>query len=310
MAPQVWLITGATSGIGAALVDHLIARGDKVIASGRKVQERLGHLQSERLALLELDITANFDEIQTKVKKAWGIFGNIDVLMNNAGMSIMKSLEESDEALVNTVFQVNLFGHMRVTRATLPFLRAQGHGCIAFTSSGTSWAPIPFMTLYASSKAALSSYAEGLHKEVRHSGIRCVSFECGGFPTNLGQSRDSAAEFGSTGRAIDGYTALFNSMVTKFMTDPMVLMPGDVSKAAATIDDVINGNNLAAGKPWVARVAIGSDGIVWAQQRCKEMQDLLEAWKDVSCSTDREGATGAGALEVMHEYITILETGH
>ncbi|KAJ3519488.1 hypothetical protein NM208_g14109 [Fusarium decemcellulare] len=96
MAPQVWLITGSTSGIGAALIDHLIARGDKVIASGRKVQERLGHLQSERLALLELDITADLTEIQTKIRKAWDIFGNIDVLMNNAGMSALKSVEESE----------------------------------------------------------------------------------------------------------------------------------------------------------------------------------------------------------------------
>ncbi|KAF4466238.1 3-oxoacyl-(acyl-carrier-) reductase [Fusarium albosuccineum] len=310
MAPQVWLITGATSGIGAALVDHLLARGDKVIASGRKVQERLGHLQSERLALLELDITADLAEIQAKIKKAWDIFGNIDVLMNNAGMSALKSVEESDEALINTMFQVNLFGHMRVTQAILPLLRAQGHGCIAFTSSGTAWAAIPFMTLYASSKAALSSYAEGLHKEVRPLGIRCVAFECGGFPTSLGQPRDSSAGFGSIGSAIEGYATPLNSLLTKMMKNAMDLMPGDLSKAATTIGDVVKRENLAAGKPRAVRVAIGSDGTGWAQQKCEEMQKLLKDWKDISRSTDRDGTTGAEALEVMHEYITIVETEH
>ncbi|KAJ3549011.1 hypothetical protein NM208_g730 [Fusarium decemcellulare] len=76
-------------------------------------------------------------------------------------------------------------------------------------------------------------------------------------------------------------------------TNAMVLMLGDLSKAAATIGDVVKRENLAAGKPWAVRVAIGSDGVGWAQQ-----------------STDRDGTTGAEALEVMHEYITIVDTEH
>jgi NADP-dependent 3-hydroxy acid dehydrogenase YdfG len=95
MAPLVWLVTGSTSGIGAALIEHIIARGDSVIASGRKVEEKLGHLKSDKLALLELDITESAVEISTQINKAWNIFGHIDVLMNNAGMSAMKSAEEA-----------------------------------------------------------------------------------------------------------------------------------------------------------------------------------------------------------------------
>jgi NADP-dependent 3-hydroxy acid dehydrogenase YdfG len=96
MASLVWLVTGATSGIGAALVDHLVARGDKVIASGRRVEQRLGHLKSDNVALLELDITAAAAEISAQVNKAWSIFGHVDVLMNNAGMSSMKAAEEAE----------------------------------------------------------------------------------------------------------------------------------------------------------------------------------------------------------------------
>jgi NADP-dependent 3-hydroxy acid dehydrogenase YdfG len=96
MAPLVWLVTGTTSGIGAALVGHIIARGDKVIASGRKAEQRLGHLKSDNLAVLELDITAGRAEINAQVEKAWEIFGRIDVLMNNAGVSAMKSAEEAE----------------------------------------------------------------------------------------------------------------------------------------------------------------------------------------------------------------------
>jgi NADP-dependent 3-hydroxy acid dehydrogenase YdfG len=96
MAPLVWLVTGSTSGIGAALIEHIVSRGDKVIASGRKVEQKLGHLKSDNLALLELDITASFAEISAQINKAWNIFGHIDILMNNAGMSAMRSAEEAE----------------------------------------------------------------------------------------------------------------------------------------------------------------------------------------------------------------------
>jgi NAD(P)-dependent dehydrogenase (short-subunit alcohol dehydrogenase family) len=96
MTSQVWLVTGATSGLGAALTEALIARGDRVIASGRNVEKRLAHLHSENLALLELDITKSLDDIKSQISHAWTIFGNIDVLMNNAGMSSMRSAEEAE----------------------------------------------------------------------------------------------------------------------------------------------------------------------------------------------------------------------
>lgn len=96
MPSLIWLITGATSGIGASLVEQVVARGDRVIASGRKVQERLGHLNLEGLELLELDITSSAEEIKSQAAKAWNIFGHVDVVMNNAGMSAMKSAEEAE----------------------------------------------------------------------------------------------------------------------------------------------------------------------------------------------------------------------
>lgn len=96
MAPLIWLVTGSTSGIGAALVQNIVTRGDKVIASGRKVEERLGHLKSDNIALLELDIAAEAADIEARIKKAWAVFGHIDVLVNNAGMSAMRSAEEAE----------------------------------------------------------------------------------------------------------------------------------------------------------------------------------------------------------------------
>ncbi|CAH0021430.1 unnamed protein product [Clonostachys rhizophaga] len=288
MAPLVWMVTGSTSGIGAALVNQIIARGDKVIASGRKTEERLGHLKSDNVALLDLDITSEWPEIKAKMEKAWETFGHIDVLVNNAGTSSLKSAEDADETFINQMFQVNVFGHMKVTRAILPFLRAQGHGRIGFTSSSSEWGPIPFMSHYAASKAALSTYVESLHKEVRPLGIECVSFACGGFPTNLGQPRDSGtAGFGSEGTSIQAYQPLMADIAGMMMEDPMAFMPGDLVKLSTVLVNILSKEGLEAKLPWSVNIALGSDAFLMGKKRVEEHKIQLDRWKDVSCSTDR-----------------------
>ncbi|SPO03645.1 related to ketoreductases [Cephalotrichum gorgonifer] len=306
MAPLVWLVTGTTSGIGAALVTEIAARGDKVVASGRKVQERIGHLKSDNIALLELDITADTPTIKTKIQEAWDIFGHIDVLMNNAGMSAMKSAEESDDEFRLNMFQVNTFGPMRVTQAILPLLRSQGKGTIAFTSSSTAWTQTPFMSHYGASKAALSAYIDSLDKEVAPLGIRCVAFESGAFPTHLGQPREQAQPAPSSGPAgIAAYAPLFNDLMGTFASDMMGHMPGDVAKAAALIVDVVKREGKAQGKAWTTHVALGTDGTEAARQKCREMLQILDDWSEISASTDREGQEHV-ATKRLFKFTTIL----
>lgn len=96
MTQLIWLVTATTSGLGAALVEQLVARGDKVIATGRNAVTRLEHLKSENVAVIDLDVTAPRSEINARVKQAWEVWGRIDVLMNNAGISAPKSFEEAE----------------------------------------------------------------------------------------------------------------------------------------------------------------------------------------------------------------------
>jgi NAD(P)-dependent dehydrogenase (short-subunit alcohol dehydrogenase family) len=164
------------------------------------------------------------------------------------------------------------------------------------------------MSHYAASKAAISVYVEGLHKEVRPLGIRCIAFECGGMPTSLGQPRDtSQAGFGSSGPGISAYEPLFTSLVTKFATTPMTFMPGDPAKAAVRIVDVVRQEGLAEDKPWAVRVALGSDGMGSAKQRCEEQLELIARWEDVSTSVDRDGTDGSVANTELLEFTTVLE---
>jgi NADP-dependent 3-hydroxy acid dehydrogenase YdfG len=93
MAPLVWLVTGASAGIGAALVDEIVRRGDKVIAANRQV-DQMADRASENVSLLELDITSGSKVIASKVKEAWQIFGHIDVLVNNAGTFLLGPFED------------------------------------------------------------------------------------------------------------------------------------------------------------------------------------------------------------------------
>ncbi|EHK18536.1 uncharacterized protein TRIVIDRAFT_47359 [Trichoderma virens Gv29-8] len=297
MPQTVWLVTGTTSGIGAALVNHIISRGDKVIASGRNVEKKLGHLKSGNVALLELDVAAGKSTVEAQVKRAWEIFGHIDVLINNAGMSALKAAEDADDNYVNTMFQVNVFGQLHMSQAILPFFRAQGHGTIAFTSSGCAWGALPYLSHYCMTKAALSSFAESLHKEVSHMGINCVAFDIGGFPTRLAQPRDG--DDGAADAAVnpdevafpespvsEPYAESFGQYLGLFMPDPTWTIPGDPNKAASTMVDVIQRQGAAAGRPWAVRVILGSDSLTYARKRRAEELKLLEKWKDVSSSTD------------------------
>ncbi|KAK6840979.1 hypothetical protein PG995_004519 [Apiospora arundinis] len=305
---SVWLVTGATSGVGEALVTQILSRGDKVIASGRNVELRLGpktHVSPD-LAFLELDITAPQLEIDAQVKKAWHIFGRIDVLFNNAGRSALKAAEEAEDADVNEMFQVNVFGPMRMTRAVFPFLRAQGGGCVAFTSSSTAWASLPFMTHYASSKAALSVYVEALHKESIPLGIRCVAFECGGMPTLLGQPREEAKGAFGAQPDIEGYQPQFAELMGVFAKFGMDMMPGDLVKVATTMVDVVKREGRAEGKPWATRVPLGSDGWGFASQKVEEHRKVLDEWRGISFGTDRYGQRDVASKSV-YKFTTVLE---
>lgn len=176
---------------------------------------------------------------------------------------------------------------MNVTRAILPYFRAQGRGRIGFTSSASPWGPLPFMSHYAASKAALSTYIESLHKEVQPLGISCVGFMCGNFPTNLGYPReDENPEFHTQAPAIADYGNLLGELGAMF-AKAFTQRTGELEKVATAMVDVMKGEGMAAGKPWAVNIALGSDAFDCGEQKSREQLKLLYEWKDVSYATDR-----------------------
>jgi NAD(P)-dependent dehydrogenase (short-subunit alcohol dehydrogenase family) len=180
----VALVTGASSGIGQAAAEALVAAGFEVVGTSRnaaRVAPRRG------VTYVDLDV-ADDASVTAAVRQVIDRFGRIDVLVNNAGIGSTGAAEESSVVQAQRVFDVNVLGPIRMTRAVLPHLRAQGGGRIINISSVLGFIPAPFMALYAASKHAIEGYSESLDHEVREYGVRVLLVEPGftrtGFEAN------------------------------------------------------------------------------------------------------------------------------
>jgi NAD(P)-dependent dehydrogenase (short-subunit alcohol dehydrogenase family) len=170
---QLALVTGASSGIGRAAAVALVDAGFTVVGTSRDTS-RVTPLGG--VTFLELDVASD-ESVRTLVQQVLERFGRIDVLVNNAGMGAVGAAEESSVAQAQDMFNVNVFGVMRMTKAVLPHMRAQGRGRIINVSSVVGFLPSPYMAAYSASKHAIEGYTESLDHEVREHGVRAVLVE-------------------------------------------------------------------------------------------------------------------------------------
>ena len=182
---KVWLVTGASRGIGAGIVRALLAAGEKVVATARKAESvQAAHGASDNLLCLSLDVT-KADQAQKAVEAAVKHFGRIDVLVNNAGYGQLGHFETVSDEQIQRQFDTNVFGAMKVTRAILPLMRAQKSGHVFTMSSAIGLVSVPGSTLYASSKHAVEGWMEGLAEELRPFGIAATLLDAGFFKSDF-----------------------------------------------------------------------------------------------------------------------------
>lgn len=180
----VALVTGTSSGIGAAAAVHLLEAGFRVFGSSRQyTRTRLGN----EYETLQLDVTDD-SSVRRAVEHVMQREGRIDVLVNNAGKGIAGGAEESSVEQAIDLFNANLFGVMRLTRAVLPIMRRQQHGRIINVSSILGLIPAPYQALYSSTKHAIEGYSESLDHEVRNFGVRVVLVEPAYTRTKFGEN--------------------------------------------------------------------------------------------------------------------------
>ena len=170
----VALVTGASTGIGRATAKALQIAGFRVFGTSRRaVVER-----SDGVTMLTCDVTDEAS-VAKLVDEVLARAGRIDLLVNNAGMGLLGGAEESSTAQARALFDVNVFGVLRVTNAVLPVMRRQEKGRIINMSSILGLIPSPFNALYASTKHAIEGYSESLDHELRTLGIRVTLVEPG-----------------------------------------------------------------------------------------------------------------------------------
>ncbi len=186
---KVALVTGASSGIGRAITTLLSGRGFRVFGTMRRPSEANGRF--EDVQLIRLDVRDE-ESVRSCLRTVLDQAGRIDALVNNAGYTLVGSLEETSIEEAKELFETNFFGVLRMSRAILPIMREQGSGRIANISSVLGFLPAPYQGIYAASKHALEGYSGSLDHEVRQFGIRVSVIESGFMRTNLGENSQLA----------------------------------------------------------------------------------------------------------------------
>ena len=227
---KTWLITGTSSGLGRVLTEELLDRGDRVVATLR-TPERLADLvvrHGSNLWVRQLDVTDR-QQIRSVVSGAFAELGEIDVVVSNAGYTLVGAAEEATDEQIDRQFATNVFGPIHLVRASLPFLRAQGHGTILQVSSNVGHVGVPGASYYSASKFAVVGFFEALRREIESFGIATTIVEPGGARTGFVSAAELSPVLGDYAGTV---AATAREMIASYVP------PGDPRKMARAMIDV------------------------------------------------------------------------
>jgi NAD(P)-dependent dehydrogenase (short-subunit alcohol dehydrogenase family) len=270
---KVWFITGASSGFGRALAEEVIARGDRVVAAARGLDalQALVQRAPERVLALKLDVTEHA-QLAPAIAAARARFGEIDVLVNNAGYSMVGALEETSDAELRTLMETMFFAPVALTRALLPRMRERRRGTIVqLTSMGGLTTGAGFGA-YCAAKHGLEGLSECLAKELVPFGVRVLIVEPGAFRTSL---------FGSAFRSmpeLDVYAPTVGQ-TRAYVAQNSGTQAGDPAKAAVAIADAVD-----AGAPNL-RLPLGPDAVDGIRAKLAEVAADVDASEAVARAT-------------------------
>jgi NAD(P)-dependent dehydrogenase (short-subunit alcohol dehydrogenase family) len=270
---KVWFITGAGRGMGVEFVKAALAAGYQVVATGRntdKVAKVLG--DDENLLIVKLDVTDPTDS-EAAVKMAVDRFGSIDVLVNNAGSFYGGFFEELTPQQIERQINTNLYGPMNVTRDVLPVMRKARSGHIISISSLAGLVGFEYNAAYCASKFGLEGFMESLHQDVATYGIKTTIVEPGFFRTKFLEPESTFLAEPS----IDDY-AERNAHYYTFWKEKNGKQEGDPAKLAKALITIVNQEEPPS--RWIA----GADALAGAEQKVAELQQQINAYRDMSIS--------------------------
>jgi NADP-dependent 3-hydroxy acid dehydrogenase YdfG len=208
---QTILITGSSSGFGRETAILFQQKGWNVIATMRSPEKETELNRLSNVLVTRLDVTDKHS-IENAVKEGIEKFGNIDVLLNNAGFGIMGPMETTTEESIRREFDVNVLGLINVTKTVLPVMRANKAGIIINVSSAFGVAAFPFFPIYNASKFAVEGLTESLQFELRPLGINLKIVEPGGYNTNFSTTSIDVADSGNIQEYSDRFTKFANAI--------------------------------------------------------------------------------------------------
>src|SRR4030081_2829085 len=271
---KVWLITGASRGLGRAFTEEALKAGDRVLATARNSEDLvyLAGKFGESVHTVPLDVT-NEKQARYAVEVAIQTFGGLDVLVNNAGYGNVSSVEDTSLADFRAQIETNLFGVIIMTKAVLPYFRERASGHIIQISSIGGRVGPPGRAAYAAAKFGVEGFSESLSKEVGPLGIKVTIVEPGGFRTDFAGSSTKLRE----GRP--EYDATVGARV-RFQRDYDGKQPGDPMKAAGAL------LHIASLSEPPLRLLLVTDSYNAAEKNPMQMLASDRDWKDLSISTD------------------------
>lgn len=274
--PAVWFVTGTSRGLGRALVTHLLERGDHVAATTRSTERLLAGLEGvDTTHLLPLEVSlVDESQVRAAVAATTERFGRIDVVVNNAGYGYLGAVEETTDADVRAMLDVQVNGTWNVLRAVLPQMREAGSGHLITVSSILGLLSFPGWALYCAAKYAVEGLSEALAAEVADHGIRVSIVEPGYFDTDFLTDRSLAL----AADVSDAYPAI-REMIAAHQAMPGT-QPGDPRRAATAFVA------LAQREGGPLRQQLGSDSSGLTEGKADALRAEILAGRELARSTD------------------------
>ncbi|NPA66344.1 MAG: SDR family oxidoreductase [Epsilonproteobacteria bacterium] len=260
MSQQVVLITGASSGMGYATAQYLLTKGFKVYASSRD-SSKLFDIKDKNFTPLCIDLTSQ-KSIDNAIAHIIQKENKIDILVNNAGYGLVSSVEDFTEEELQEQFNINLFGLLRVTKATIPYMRKAKSGVIINISSFLGKIGLPLLTLYNATKYAVEGVTDSLRYELREYNIRVHSILPGFFDTQF--ARDNLRTNESTFHKDSPYKELVSNLAPQIVHQ--INNGNSAEEVAKLIYTIIEDTNFPA------RVTVGDKAKKFLAMR-KELSD-------------------------------------
>jgi NAD(P)-dependent dehydrogenase (short-subunit alcohol dehydrogenase family) len=272
---KVWFITGCSTGFGRELAKEVLASGYRAAVAARNTDDvkDITDAYPDTAIPVKLDVT-KADDISAAITQITEKFGQIDVLVNNAGIGYFGAIEESEEEEVRRMFEINFFGLANVTKAVLPLLRKQRSGHILNVASIGGLVGFPAVGFYNATKFAVDGYSESLSKELAPLGVKVTVIAPSGFRTDwAGRSANNSKI------VIDDYkeTAEANKNSIRGYSGNQ---PGDPVRAAKAMIKAVESENPPL------RLLLGEAALKGARNKIELLKKDFDTWAEVTVGAD------------------------